>query len=204
MFKWIAIASLILFSNLNAEINVLAFSGSTRTDSSNQKLVAQAADIAKQMNARVLVINLKDFPMPFYNADLEAKEGLPPAAQQLRRLMKESHVILIASPEYNGSLSGLLKNAIDWASRDEQGKPSREAFAGKKFVIMSASPGPGGGTRGLEHLRKILENVGGVVIAGQVTVPNAYDAYDAKGNLKDSKIKNELRVLVQEALKPNN
>ena len=114
--------------------------------------------------------------------------------------MIQSNVILIASPEYNGSLSGVLKNTIDWASRNEEGEGSREAFKGKKFVLMSASPGPGGGANGLIHLRSILERIGGTVVPQQIIIPDAYNAFDDQGRLKDNKIKNELQQAIQAAL----
>jgi NAD(P)H-dependent FMN reductase len=135
--------------------------------------------------------------MPFYDEDLEKKEGMPVKAKQFRKLMIQNDVILIASPEYNGSLSGVLKNAIDWASRSEEGGSSRDAFKGKKFAIMSASPGAGGGARGLVHLRAIIGNIGGQVVSQQVVVPDSFNAFDVQGHLKDQKLKMELQQLVQ-------
>ncbi len=200
MLKWMMILCVALSATLSAEIKVLAFAGSTREESVNKKLVFEAASIAAQLGATVTVIDLKDYPIPLYDGDIEAKEGMPNTAVQLRRLMIESDVILIASPEFNGSLSALLKNAIEWASRSENAGPSREAFKGKKFAIMSASPGSSGGAKGLVHLRAIIENVGGKVVPQQVAVPNAYNAFDENGNLKEEKIKIELQELVQTAI----
>jgi NAD(P)H-dependent FMN reductase len=201
MWKWFVILSVALLSaNLRAEIKILAFSGSTREDSFNKKLVSEAADIARHLGAQVTLINLKDYPMPFYDADLEAKDKMPLKAKELRQLMIQSQVIFIASPEYNGSLSGVLKNAIDWASRNENGDSSREAFKGKKFVIMSASPGAGGGARGLKHLRIIIENIGGTVVPEQIEIPNAFNAFDEKGHLKNPKQKMEFQQLIEAVL----
>lgn len=200
MLKWLIIACLGFSAALSAETKVLAFAGSTREDSVNKKLVAQAAHAAQQMHANVTVIDLKDYPIPLYDGDLEAKEGMPLKAKQLRQLMIQNDVILIASPEYNGSLSAVLKNAIDWASRSEDGKSSREAFKGKKFVIMSASPGSGGGDRGLAHLRTIIENIGGTVLSKQVTLPDAYNAFNEQGCLKNEKIKKELQEAIHSAI----
>lgn len=187
-------------ANLCAEVKVLAFAGSTRKASVNKKLVVEAADIVCQMQASVVVVDLMDYPIPFYDEDLEKKEGMPIKAKQLRQLMVESDIILIASPEYNGSLSAVLKNAIDWASRSENGGGSREAFKGKKFVIMSAAPGSGGGARGLVHLRTIIENIGGTVLSQQIVVPNAYNAFDEQGQLKDEKIKREIEQVLHTAI----
>lgn len=201
MWKWSFLLFITLSMTLQAEMHVLAFAGSTRSDSVNKKLVVEAADIARQSGAVVKVIDLKDYPMPFYDADFETKQGLPFNAKQFRQLLLENQIILIASPEYNGSLSAVLKNALDWASRSEDAKPSREAFKGKKFVIMSASPSGEGGTRGLAQLRSIIESIGGTVVEQQLTLPNAYTAFDHQGHLKDAKQKEQLHQLITQALK---
>lgn len=186
----------IMSFSLSAEIRVLALSGSLRQDSFNKKLVKEAALLARQKGAEVTFVDLKNYLMPFYDADLEAKEGMPQKAKELRQLMIRSNIILIASPEYNGSLSGTLKNAIDWASRNEKGESSRDAFKGKTFVLMSASPGSGGGTRGLVHLRAIIENIGGTVLPQQLLVPKAYEAFDTQGKLINPKLKEDLHQLI--------
>ena len=94
---------------------IIALSGSSRDKSWNKKLVGIAADGARSVGAEVTNINLADFPMPLYNGDLEEKQGLPNAVQDLKSLMINCDGFLIASPEYNGGYSALLKNAIDWA-----------------------------------------------------------------------------------------
>jgi len=184
---------------LAAETKILAFSGSTREGSFNEKLIKEAVKIAKEKGGQVTLINLADFPMPIYNADLETNEGSPRGVKELRRQMIESDAIVIASPEYNGSLTPLLLNAIDWASRDN-GQFSTEAFKGKKFALMSASPGPGGGSRNLDHLSQILQNVGGEVIKRRVSVAKAHDAFDDQGALKDSALQISLEKEVAELL----
>lgn len=201
MWKWMSIFLLVACStHLIAEVSVLAFSGSTRKDSVNKKLVIEAANLARQKGANVTMIDLKDYPIPLYDGDLEAKEGMPQKAKQLQQLMIQNQVIIIASPEYNASVSGVLKNAIDWVSRSENGGSSQEAFKGKKFVIMSASPSLGGGARGLKHLRTIIESVGGTVVSDQVVVPDAYQAFDQQGQLKNPKLKLELQHLIETAI----
>ena len=200
MWKWMLVLCVSLSANLSAETKVLALAGSTREGSYNKKLVNDAAEIARQSGATVTVIDLKNYELPFFDEDLEASQGIPDRAKEIRQLMGQSDVIFIASPEYNGSLSAVLKNVIDWASRDSaDGKPS-PAFKGKKFVIMSASPGGGGGVRGLAHLRNILGNVGGVVVEQQVLVPKAYEAFDQQGHLKNPATQQELQNLVQSSL----
>lgn len=199
MWKLI-ILCLSLSIHLSAELNVLAFAGSARKDSVNHKLVIEAAQLAESMNAKTTIINLKDYPIPLYDGDLEAAQGMPENAKKLRKLMIESDIILIASPEYNASLSALLKNTIDWASRSETAGSSREAFKGKKFVIMSASPGSSGGARGLIHLRTIVEAIGGTVMPKQVVVADAFIAFDEQGHLKNPKLKSELEQLIKETI----
>lgn len=197
MIKWMICALCVVTAALSAEVKVLALAGSLRQDSVNKKLVTEASRIARQEGATVTLVDLKDFPIPFYDGDLEDREGMPEKAKQLQKLMLENSVVLVASPEYNGSLSGVLKNTLDWLSRAESDDP----FEGRKFVIMSASPGRSGGARGLGHLRTILENVGATVIPGQVTIPCAYEAFDDQGHLKSSQQEIELVKLVQSALK---
>ena len=201
MLKWILAISLTCLATLSAETKVLAFAGSTRADSVNKKLIQEAAEIATKKGANVTVINLGDYPLPFYDGDLETKEGMPVNAKKLRHLMQESQVILIASPEHNSSIPALLKNALDWASRSEKGGSSREAYKGKKFVLLSASPGKSGGQRGLVHLRSIIEDVGGEVLSEQISVPNAYTAFDTQGHLVDPQATQLLQNLIQKALK---
>lgn len=154
------------------------------------------------MGAEVTVVDLKDYPMPFYDGDLEMREGVPDKAKQFRNLMIQNDLILIASPEYNGSLSAVLKNAIDWASRSEAKSYSLDAFKGKKFILLSASPGSSGGARGLVHVKAILENLGGSVIPQQVTVSDGYNAFDDQGKLKNPEVKKELSQLLREAIQP--
>lgn len=184
-------------SSLCAEKKVLAFAGSTRTNSYNKALIEQAADTIRKMGATVTVIDLKDYPMPFYDGDFEKTKGMPESAKRLRKLMIESDAIIIASPEYNGSISAVLKNTLDWASRSETGGASREAFEGKKFALMSASPGQGGGARGLVHLQQIIENVGGEVLKKDVKVKQAHLVINEKGQLNNPAVMAELRQELQ-------
>lgn len=199
MWKWLLGSLVLCNTTLSADTKVLAFTGSLRSDSVNKKLLIEAASIAKQMGATVDIIDLNEYPMPFYHGDLEASEGLPESAKRLRQKMMQSQIILIATPEYNGSVSGVLKNAIDWASRNEKGEPSRDAFKGKKFIIMSATPGQGGGTRALAHLQVIIENVGGIVMPEKMALPNAYSAFDEKGHLTEMKQNKRLTAIVKQA-----
>ncbi|MDE0206546.1 MAG: NAD(P)H-dependent oxidoreductase, partial [Candidatus Tectomicrobia bacterium] len=132
---------------------ILAFAGSTRADSFNKKMVRIAADGARNGGAKVTLVDLRDFAMPVYDGDLEAAEGLPDAAQAFKKLMIANDGFLIAAPEYNSSISAVLKNTIDWVSRPVPDEPRLAAFQGKAAVLMSAAAGGFGGVRSLAHVR---------------------------------------------------
>ena len=180
---------------------VLAFAGSTRTDSFNVKLVNIAAEGAREAEAEVTVLNLKDFPMPLFNQDLETAEGPPEQATRLKGIMLAHEGLLIASPEYNSSISPLLKNTIDWVSRPADGEPMLAVYRDKVAAVMSASPGGLGGLRGLVHLRSILSNMGVLVIPDQVAVTQAHSAFDDHGNLLDAKRQTSVQGLGRSVVK---
>lgn len=165
---------------------ILAFSGSTRRDSCNRKLLNAAVAATRAAGGEVTVIDLDDFPLPIYNGDLETREGVPDAAQRLKTLFKQHQALLIASPEYNSSISPVLKNTIDWISREWQGESGLVPYQGKTALILGASPGNLGGMRMLPHLRQILTALGVVVTPKQVSVPSADQAFDADGSLHDA------------------
>ena len=166
---------------------LLAFSGSLRQKSFNSLLVKVAADAATQAGAEVTTIHLKDYPMPIYDQDWFDEHGFPESVLQLKTLMKAADGFLIASPEYNGSISGALKNMIDWASRAEAGEAplALSCFQGKTAALMATSPGGLGGLRGLTHVRQILDGLGVLVIPDQRAVPSAYQVFDQAGRLTD-------------------
>jgi NAD(P)H-dependent FMN reductase len=181
-----------------AQMKVLCFAGSTRAHSYNKKLVREAAKIAVERGAKVTLIDLKDYPMPFYDADLEQREGMPTNAKRFRDTIMSSDAVIISSPQYNDSIPAVLKNALDWASRDEQGEESDAAFKGKKIVVLSASPGKKGGAKALVHLRAILKECGGDVLEKQVSVPSADHAFDETGSLKDPILRQQLEHAVDQ------
>ena len=167
---------------------ILAFGGSLRRDSFNQKLATIAAAGAREAGAEVTVIALRDFPLPVFDEDLEAAKGLPAEAKKLKQLFLEHDGLIIASPEYNGSLTAALKNALDWVSRTEtDDEPSLAAFTGKTAILCAASPGGLGGLRGLVHVRAILGNIGVTVLPDQVAVSQAHKAFGPDGLLTDEK-----------------
>jgi chromate reductase, NAD(P)H dehydrogenase (quinone) len=181
---------------------LLFFSGSIRSASFNKKLANQAFTMAQRIGSITSTyIDLTDFEMPLYNGDLEEKSGLPVAAQQLKKLFVEHDGIFIASPEYNSSISPLLKNSLDWISRKgSKDEPPLIAFHGKVFALASASPGALGGIRGLVPLRLMLSNINALVIPTQVSISAAHEAFDETGNLKDKKHETALSAQLQQLI----
>ena len=118
---------------------ILAFAGALRTQSWNKKLIRIGANVARDAGAEVDLIDLRDYPMPFYDGDIEASDGLPPQARELKAMMLAHDALLLSCPEYNSSISGVLKNTIDWVSRPRPNEPS--AFKGKIAGLLAASPG---------------------------------------------------------------
>jgi chromate reductase len=165
---------------------ILVFGGSLRAASFNQQIAAIAAEGAREAGAQVTLIALRDFRMPLFDEDLETAEGMPEAARRLKALFADHDGLIIASPEYNSSLSAALKNAIDWVSRAT--RPDERPLSvlrGKTAAILAASPGGYGGSRGLLQLRPLLENIGITVLAEQVTIPKVHEVIDAGGRLTD-------------------
>ena len=174
---------------------ILAFAGSTRKESFNKKLVKIAADAARAAGAQVTHLDLRDIPMPLYDGDLEAEQGIPENAKKFKALLLAHDGFLISAPEYNSSISGVLKNAIDWASRPSPGEAPLVCFVGKVVTLMSASPGALGGLRSLVTVRSILSNIRVIVLPDQVAVPKAHEAFGADGNLKDPKQQDSIEAL---------
>lgn len=166
---------------------ILAFAGSLRKGSFNKMLVKIAADGARKAGAEVTFIDLRELPLPVFDEDLEKEQGTPHNAKRLKQFFMEHQGLLIASPEYNSSVSAALKNAIDWVSRPVQGEPPLAAFDGKVASIMAASPGALGGLRGLVTLRSILGNIRVIVLPEQVAVVKAHEAFNAQGSLNDAR-----------------
>ncbi|MDD5349030.1 MAG: NAD(P)H-dependent oxidoreductase [Chthoniobacteraceae bacterium] len=165
---------------------ILAFAGSLRSGSFNKKLVRLAARAARAAGAEVTEIDLLDFQLPLLNQDDEDAHGLPENAKKLKALFLSHQGLLLSAPEYNSSLSAVLKNTLDWVSRAETpDETPLAAFTGKTAALMSASPGALGGLRGLVHLRAILGNIGVWTVPAQVCIPKAHEAFTPDGALKD-------------------
>jgi NAD(P)H-dependent FMN reductase len=174
---------------------ILAFAGSTRRESFNKKLLRHAVKGAREAGAEVTLLDLKDFPLPLFDQDLEAEQGMPDNGARLKKLFIDHNGLLIASPEYNSSVTAVLKNAIDWVSRPAPGELPLVAFRGKVATLMSASPGALGGLRGLVHVRSILGNIGVIVLPDQISVPKASEAFKPDGSLTDPKKQADVEAL---------
>jgi NAD(P)H-dependent FMN reductase len=166
---------------------ILAFGGSLRRASFNHGIVQIAADAAEAAGAEVTRIRLADYPMPIFDEDLEAASGLPEHAVRLKELFREHHGLLIGCPEYNGSITAALKNAIDWVTRPQEGHPPLDGFAGKYAGLVAASPGALGGIRGLVPVRSLLSGIQCTVIAAQAAVPKVHEVLDEDGSISDDR-----------------
>lgn len=178
---------------------ILVFAGSARRDSLNKKLARAAAQFAREAGAEATFVDLDDYPIPLYHGDLEAASGMPGNARRLRELFLAHEGLLIASPENNSSMTALLKNTIDWLSRDlGEGRGDDSGLApwrGKVAGLMAASPGAFGGVRGLPHLRQVLATLGVTVLGTQVAVPRAHEAFGDDGRLVDERVAKSVRAL---------
>lgn len=176
---------------------ILAFSGSLRKDSFNQRVVSAAADMARATGAEATVLSLRDYPLPIFNQDDEDSAGVPAEARAFREQLMSHHGFIIGCPEYNSSITAALKNAIDWASRAKAANEGpMDCFTGKAVALTAASPGGLGGLRGLDHVREILNNVGSVVVPGMVAIPSAHNAIDANGTIGNDRARGSLETLV--------
>lgn len=167
---------------------ILAFAGSLRKDSHNKKLVKIAAKGAEDAGGIVTYIDLKDYPLPLYDQEIEDATGIPENARKLKELMLASDGFLIACPEYNSSMTAVFKNVIDWTSR--MSKPDEVylcCFIDKVVGLMSASPGGMGGMRGLVHVRSMFGNIFSLVLPQQKCISQSHQAFDDAGMLKDAK-----------------
>ena len=175
---------------------ILAFAGSLREHSYSKRIVKTAMNGAIEAGADVIYIDLRDYPMPIYNEDDHKNDGFSPNALEFQKLLAAHNGFLIASPEYNGSLSGALKNAIDWASRQSDEYKMGEVFKGKVAAIMTESPGTFGGIRCLGHLRGVLSILLVNVLPSEIAVGGVHERFDGSGaEMTDEKMKKILEDL---------
>ena len=182
-------------------VKILAFAGSLRAASWNKLLARLAAEAARSAGAEVTLLDLRDFPMPLYDGDLERDEGLPEHARRLRGLFKAHDGFLIACPEYNAGMPAVLKNAIDWVSRKEGDEPGTVAFEGRLAALCGATPGQFAALRAMEATRQVLANLGCNVLSRRLGVPRAHEAFDAAGALRDPALLAGLEALASELVR---
>ena len=183
--------------------SLLVFAGSTRAQSFNRKLASVAAGLARDAGAAVTHIELADFDVPLYNADLEAK-GTPRDVVRLKELFFAHPAWIVVSPEYNGSYTGLMKNTIDWVSSPIKGDPvwssGTKPFAGKVVGMLAASPGALGGLRSLSHLAPLLMNLQCWVSPKQFALSKAGEAFSPEGQLVAEPARESVRGVVDQVL----
>lgn len=177
-----------------SQAKILAFAGSVRKESFNRKALSLAVAGARAEGAQVTVADLADFPMPIYDADWHQENGAPENMLKLRALMMAANGLLIASPEYNTSITPLLKNTIDWLSQSVGGANGAAPFAGKVCGLLGASPGAFGTIRALPHVSYILSNLG-VFVLPVVAVPKAGELLNADGTVRDERAAKSLHKL---------
>jgi chromate reductase, NAD(P)H dehydrogenase (quinone) len=175
-------------------LKVLAICGSLRNESFNRKVLQLAKKIASEFASSVDEAVLKELNLPLYDGDIELA-GFPESVLKLKSCVEQSNIILIASPEYNHSISGALKNALDWLSR------GKNSLNGKTAAIFGASTGLFGTIRGQAHLRQILSALNVAFLPQpQVFIRSAKDAFDDDGSLKDKLIEKQLKELIKNSI----
>jgi chromate reductase, NAD(P)H dehydrogenase (quinone) len=173
-------------------VRFLVFSASLREQSLNTRLAALAATCIEARGGTVDLASMRDFDAPGFDADVEASTGLPPGAQELQRRLEGCDAFVIAAPEYNASMPGVLKNAIDWASR---AKP--QPFHERHALLLSASPSMVGGNRGLWALRIPFEHLGARVFPDMFSLAQAHDAFDVEGRIASSELQQRFDETVE-------
>jgi NAD(P)H-dependent FMN reductase len=175
----------------SSKLNVLVFAASLRAESLNRKLAAIAARVAAQCGATVDHASMRDFDVPLYDGDAETAHGIPAGAQELQRRLLECDAIILASPEYNGSVAGMIKTLIDWTSRFRP-----QPFDGRHGLLISASPSLAGGNRGLWALRVPLEHLGARLFPDMFSLAKAHEAFDGD-DLADEALRTRFENNVQ-------
>ncbi len=178
---------------------LLFFAGSARAGSFNKRLARLGAEIADANGIGSAFADLGDYPMPLYDGDHQAVEGIPENAFKLEALMKVHSGVFIACPEYNASITPLLKNTLDWISRIRRdGEEPLAVFKTRVFALGAASPGGMGGLRGLNTVRTTLElGLGALVLPDQFAVPRSGEAFEDNGHLKNKDTQEQFKKLIQ-------
>lgn len=177
-------------------VRILVVAGSLRQGSWNKKLARVAAGFLKELGAEVDLLELNEVPMPVYDGDLEEAEGLPPGAVEFKKRLAAAQGFLFVSPEYNSSIPGTFKNAIDWASRGDE-----DVFAGKIAALMAASPGRFGGARMMPHLRQVMAVLGLWLVPDHVTLAQADKQFNEDGSLSSDFFAKQVKDVCASLLK---
>jgi chromate reductase, NAD(P)H dehydrogenase (quinone) len=164
-------------------VRFLAFSASLRAESLNSQLIRLAATALEANQGQVDLAAMQDFDVPSYDADVQSGEGFPAAAEEFRRRLEASDAFVIAAPEYNSSMPGVLKNAVDWVSRFRP-----QPFNERHGLLMSASPSMAGGNRGLWALRVPLEHLGARIYPDMFSLARAHTAFDEEGRIANQQL----------------
>lgn len=180
---------------------ILVFAGSLRTASLNKQLARLAADGVRVAGGEATSIDLRDYALPLYDGDIEAKEGLPENARKLKAIFKAHQGLIIACPEYNGAITAVLKNTLDWISRQDGSESGAVPYEGKIAGLCGATPGQFATLRSMDMVRHVLMQLGTTVLARRVGVPRANEAFDAQGQLKDPKLAGALQGLAAEVVR---
>jgi NAD(P)H-dependent FMN reductase len=180
-------------------IRILFTAGSARAASTNKKLARLGAEIANANGIAATFADLGDYPMPLYDGDFEESSGIPDNAHKLEALLSAHHGIFIVAPEYNASITPLLKNALDWVSRiTTDTRPPGWVFRTRVFALGAVGGGSFGGIRGLLQTRQVLEaGLGALVLPDQIAVPNGSQAFEDNGHLKDKRLHEMLKAQIQ-------
>ena len=184
---------------MTVDVKLLFLAGSTRAASHNKRLAQLGTEIARVNGIESTFADLNEYPMPLYHGDLEADQGPPDGAVRLKALLSQHLGVFIVAPEYNASITPLLKNSIDWVSRVRSADEAPlQVFRSRMFALGSASPGGFGGMRGLIALRQSLElGLGCHVLPEQISVSRAHDAFEDNGHLKDKGLMETYKSIIQ-------
>lgn len=183
---------------MTTSAKLLFFAGSARRESHNKKLARLGAMISEANGIPATFLDLADYPMPIYHGQLEAEEGPPDNAKKLKAVLEAHTGIFIASPEYNASITPLLKNTLDWVSRVREPGEAQQVFKTRVFALGSASTGGMGGLRSLVTLRYVLElGLGALVLPEQFAVPRAHEGFDENGHLENKDAQENFKAIIQ-------
>ena len=177
-------------------MKILIFAGSLRRDSLNKKFAREAMRLlSARAGVETEFVDLQPLAIPVYDGDVEEASGVPAGVKELAGKILAADALVISTPEYNGSIPGILKNVIDWLSRL---KPV--SVSGKPLLLLAATPGAYGGMRSLWHTRQPFEALGTHVFPEMLGLPLAHQAFDESGGLKDAKLVERLEGLLERFL----